>query len=148
MISAWSVAVSPHVPGEKLVANSEVSRRRGSMAPLSRFVRDEKSEADREQVVLLTHRRSADKAEALAQPQHGLGRGSYAGALLARPKRRGRALPNASWKAVFWFHKGSYVKETEKIMRIRRPRTPPLWVARAYYGPTWLAIRNTSLGAW
>src|SRR3954463_10174441 len=39
--------------------------------PGSHFVNLWKTEAEREQAVLLTHRPAAGKAEALAQPQHG-----------------------------------------------------------------------------
>jgi hypothetical protein len=40
--------------------------------PVSRFVNLRETEAEREQPVLLPHRPGARKAEALAQPQHGL----------------------------------------------------------------------------
>src|SRR4051812_10665707 len=41
-------------------------------APVSRFVNLWETETDREQPVLLAHRPGTRKAEALAQPQHGL----------------------------------------------------------------------------
>src|SRR4051812_11123260 len=44
--------------------------------------------------------------ESKAEGPRSLGRGGYAGALLARPKRPGRALPNTSGRAVLRFHKG------------------------------------------
>src|SRR3954470_24734979 len=40
-------------------------------APILHFINLWKTEAEREQSVLLTHRPAAGKAEALAQPQHG-----------------------------------------------------------------------------
>ena len=53
------------------VANWGADRRRASTAQLSCFVRDGKSEAVREQLVLLADAPGPGKAEALAQPQHG-----------------------------------------------------------------------------
>jgi hypothetical protein len=56
----------------KRVASSDIRRGRASTVPLSRFVRLGKPKADPEQLVLLTDRPGAGKAEALAQPEHGL----------------------------------------------------------------------------
>lgn len=54
------------------VANSDASRRKASTVLLSRFVRDRKSKANPEHLVLLMDGPRASKAEALAQPQYGL----------------------------------------------------------------------------
>ncbi len=54
------------------VASSNIRRGRASTVPLSCFVRLGKPKADPEQLVLLTDRPYTGKAEALAQPEHGL----------------------------------------------------------------------------
>src|SRR4051794_32890461 len=54
------------------VANAGGRRRMGRGGLFSRFVNLWKTEAEREKPVLLAHRPGARKAEALAQPQHGL----------------------------------------------------------------------------
>jgi hypothetical protein len=62
----------PRAPTHGRVANPAMSRRRASTDPLSRFVRDGRSEAVRQHLVLLAPGPGASVAKAFAQPQHGL----------------------------------------------------------------------------